>query len=143
MRDIQQAHWRRYGRNYFTRHDYRFKAKDIAADLFEQIVDRCGKFPEGSGLAGGKLMTNSDPLEGMTATDRCCSFEFHDIGRVVYRLSGTSTEGATLRVHIERYEPPVGNLDLDPQTALAPLIRASRRMAKLARYGSASPSSIS
>ncbi|MFN3727851.1 MAG: alpha-D-glucose phosphate-specific phosphoglucomutase [Allosphingosinicella sp.] len=136
--DIQRAHWAEYGRNYFTRHDY----EGLAAD---EIVAHLRARIEGAEADPGHRafeFSYSDPVDGSESHGQGLCFHRGEGERIVYRLSGTGTEGATLRVYIERYELPEGALDHDPQAALAQLIAESRRIASLDRLGIGAPSAI-
>ena len=70
-------------------------------------------------------------MDGSTATQQGVRILFHGGGRIVYRLSGTGTQGATLRVYIERHEPDPSRHGDDPQQALAPLISIAREIAAI------------
>ena len=85
-----------------------------------------------------------DPVDGsLSDAARACGILFADGARIVYRLSGTGTAGATLRVYLERYEPDPARHDQDPQAALAPLIELADRIAAIrARTGRRAPSVI-
>src|SRR5690606_28908471 len=112
---IQQAHWARFGRNYFTRHDYEDLPAETAERMMERIAEQVKNGPSEPGFAEAFDFTYVDPVDGSTSSRQGSCFHTPDGGRVVYRLSGTGTAGATLRVYIERYEAPAGDLGLDPQ----------------------------
>ncbi|HHG88873.1 MAG TPA: alpha-D-glucose phosphate-specific phosphoglucomutase, partial [Devosia sp.] len=87
--------------------------------------------------------TYTDPVDGSVAEHQGLRIIFEDGARIVLRLSGTGTVGATLRLYVERYEPPGGKLDVETQEALADLIGAAEELAGIkAATGRAAPSVI-
>jgi phosphoglucomutase len=145
--EIVVEHWATYGRNYYTRHDYEEVDVDAATALMTALRDR---LPGLKGtLQGGREVTLADDFEYHDPVDRSISSHqgirvgFADGSRLVLRLSGTGTVGATLRVYLERYEPPEGNHDLDTQEALQPLISLAEELAGIhERTGRGGPSVI-
>ncbi|TFI58746.1 alpha-D-glucose phosphate-specific phosphoglucomutase [Sphingomonas parva] len=135
--EILRDHWARFGRNYYARHDYEALAVDAANQVMDGLRARLG------GLAGtranGLAVAGADDFEYLDPTDQSLSrnqglrVRFDDGSRIVFRLSGTGTEGATLRVYLERYEPAGGDLGMDVGTALQPLIAAAEELAGIAR----------
>ncbi|MFN3388406.1 MAG: alpha-D-glucose phosphate-specific phosphoglucomutase [Allosphingosinicella sp.] len=142
--EIQAAHWARYGRNYFTRHDYEGlsgeTAQAVVARLEARIADPAAA--EVAGLGRAFSFEYTDPVDGSVSRNQGWCFHFEGEGRVVYRLSGTGTEGATLRAYVERYEPAGGDLHRETQEKLAPLIAASRALAGMDALGVGAPSAI-
>jgi phosphoglucomutase len=142
--EIVREHWRRFGRNYYTRHDY--EAVDAAAA--GQLMDHLRiLLPDLPGKRLGDLTVEyaddfsyTDPVDGSVASGQGIRIGFEGGSRIVMRLSGTGTEGATLRVYIERYEPDPALHEQDVQAALAPLIVTARELAQIeARTGRAEP----
>ncbi|MHA6767028.1 alpha-D-glucose phosphate-specific phosphoglucomutase [Sphingobium ummariense] len=135
---IMAEHWATYGRNYYARHDYEAIAKDRADALMAALRDRLEGLP-GTVNSGGTV-SSADDFAYTDLTDQSVSRNqgvrilFDDGSRVVFRLSGTGTEGATLRVYIERYVGPDGDLGLSTGEALAPLIAAAQEVADIASY---------
>jgi Phosphoglucomutase len=131
--DIVRGHWARYGRNYYSRHDYEAIDTEAANGLMDKL--------RGLSLAGRTLgryrvafnddFAYTDPVDGSVSTKQGIRIVFEDGSRIVYRLSGTGTEGATLRVYIERFEPDAARHDLDPQEALADLIDIAGELAEI------------
>ena len=118
--DIMRDHWRTYGRNYYARHDYEEVASEGANALMKGLRDRLGALP---GQSFGALSVKSaddfsyhDPVDGSDSAHQGIRVLFADGSRIVYRLSGTGTAGATLRVYIERFEAE--KLDMDTGEAL-------------------------
>ena len=135
--ELAREHWATYGRNYYTRHD--FEEVDLAAAtaLTEALRAQLSRLP---GKRFGALTVEAaddfeyhDPVDGSDTKGQGVRVMFEGGSRIVYRLSGTGTVGATLRVYIERYEPPGENLALDAQAALADLIALSRSLAEIER----------
>lgn len=140
-------HWATYGRNYYTRHDYDEVDSAAANALVEALRAKLPGLP-GQSLAGREVtyaddFTYHDPVDGSSSAKQGVRIGFKDGSRIVFRLSGTGTVGATLRVYIERYEPPHGQHDLETQLALAPLIALADEIAGIkARTGRDAPSVI-
>lgn len=143
--DIVTAHWAKYGRNYYSRHDYEGIDTAAANGLMEHL--------RGMSLKGTKLgaftvafnddFAYTDPVDGSVSTQQGIRIVFEDGSRIVLRLSGTGTEGATLRVYIERYEPDPARQGLDPQVALADLIQIANDVAEIEkRTGRKAPTVI-
>jgi phosphoglucomutase len=145
--ELVQEHWRTYGRNYYTRHDYEEIDLTAAKGLMAALRDATATLP---GKSFGALKVEAaddfayhDPVDGSDATDQGIRVMFEGGSRIVYRLSGTGTVGATLRVYIEHYEGPSGKLDQDTQAALADLITLSRSLAEIEkRTGRKAPTVI-
>ena len=140
LREILTAHWGEHGRDYYSRHDYEGVDKGAAEAL---MADLRGRLPELSGRSFGALtvadaddFSYRDPVDGSSASGQGLRIFFEEDARAVFRLSGTGTVGATLRVYLERYEEGSGELGLDPQEALAPVIAAAEEIAGIrARLG--------
>ena len=145
--EIMRDHWARYGRNYYSRHDY--EAIDAAAanklmdDLRGRLDTLSGQMFAGLAVAQADDFSYTDPVDNSVTEHQGIRILFEGGSRIVMRLSGTGTEGATLRVYIERYEPKDGRLDLDTQAALSDLIEAAEAIASIAkRTGRNAPSVI-
>jgi phosphoglucomutase len=131
--DIVKKHWAEYGRNYYSRHDYEEVESERANRLMDGLNGRLSSLP-GTRLgaltiANADNFTYHDPVDGSTSANQGVRILFEGGSRIVYRLSGTGTSGATLRVYIERYEPDPARHDLDTQAALADLIAAADELA--------------
>jgi phosphoglucomutase len=135
---ILQDHWARYGRNYYSRHDFEAIATDQAdammAALRGTLATLPGQMVEGMRISAADDFAYTDPVDGSVSTGQGVRILFEDGSRIVLRLSGTGTEGATLRLYLERYVAGPGGLDHDPQEALAPVIRAAHDLAGIARF---------
>jgi phosphoglucomutase len=142
--DILKEHWATYGRNYYSRHDFEaietLKADAMFAALRGSLPGLAGRQLEGMTITSGDDFAYTDPVDGSVSTKQGVRVLFADGSRIVYRLSGTGTEGATLRVYLERYAAGPGGLDLDAQEALGPVIRAAHALAEIAGHtGRAAP----
>jgi phosphoglucomutase len=145
--EIVREHWRTYGRNYYTRHDYdevdSAVANTLVEDLRAALPSLAGKTVGGGTIAYADDFTYHDPVDGSTSAKQGVRIGFSDGSRIVLRLSGTGTVGATLRLYLETYEPPNGQHDLDTQRALGDLIDAAEQLAGIrARTGRSEPSVI-
>ncbi|MGX8009101.1 alpha-D-glucose phosphate-specific phosphoglucomutase [Mesorhizobium sp. ORM8.1] len=128
-KQIVTEHWATYGRNYYSRHDYEEVESDRANALVDELRAKLGSLP-GTSVRGLKIakaddFAYHDPVDGSVSEHQGIRILFEGGSRVVLRLSGTGTSGATLRVYIERYEPDKNRHDLDTQEALADLIAAA------------------
>ncbi len=136
--EIMQTHWATYGRNYYARHDYEAIAKDRADALIAGLRDKLSALP-GVPNSGGTVKSAddfayTDPTDQSVSRNQGIRILFEDGSRIVFRLSGTGTEGATLRVYIERYVDRHGKLDMDTADALAPLVRAAQEIADISGF---------
>lgn len=136
--EIMADHWERFGRTYYSRHDYESLPVDIAELMLNQfraaMPTMPGQVVEGLTVAAVDEFAYADPVDGSVSSGQGLRVLFEDGARVVLRLSGTGTEGATLRVYLERYEPGPDGLTLDPQAALAPVIRATEVLVGIEGY---------
>jgi phosphoglucomutase len=135
---IMADHWATYGRNYYARHDYEAIAKDRADALMAALRGKLATLP-GTTNSGGTVKSAddfayTDPTDQSVSKNQGVRILFEDGSRVVFRLSGTGTQGATLRVYIERYVGSDGALDLETSDALAPLIAAAQEVADIAGF---------
>jgi phosphoglucomutase len=145
--DLAHEHWATYGRNYYTRHDYDEVDLGAANALMDALRGQFATLP-GTAFGPHKVLAADDfeyhdPVDGSDTKGQGVRVMLEGGSRIVYRLSGTGTVGATLRVYIERYEPPNGNLGQDAQEALADFIALSRLLAEIQkRTGRTEPSVI-
>ena len=141
--EIVTAHWREYGRNFYSRHDYEEVDAEAAGGLMKALRDMLPMLPGQHGITAADDFAYDDPVDGSRTTAQGIRLMFEDGSRIVYRLSGTGTAGATLRVYIERYEPDASRHGTETQTALADLIALSREIPEIERRtGRAAPSVI-
>lgn len=123
---ILQSHWETYGRNYYSRHDYEGIDTDAANALVARLRDKVKTLP-GTALGNRTVkasddFTYTDPIDGSVSEHQGIRIMFEDGSRILFRLSGTGTVGATLRVYFEQYEPGPDRLEEDPQAVLSELV---------------------
>lgn len=135
---LAREHWAKFGRNYYARHDYEAlptdKADALMADLKDSLATLPGKSFGRLEIAEADNFSYLDPVDGSTSSNQGVRVMFVGGSRVVFRLSGTGTEGATLRVYLERYEPAGGDLDRETPDMLADLIAAADAIAGITRH---------
>jgi phosphoglucomutase len=145
--DIMRDHWRRYGRHYYSRHDYEEVDADAAQGLMHHLRAQL------DGLAGQTFgdarveqaddFAYLDPVDASTSEHQGIRVLLEGGARIVYRLSGTGTAGATLRVYLEAFEPDPAKHEQDPQAALRPLIALADTIAGIKeRTGRSAPTVI-
>ncbi|UGY11208.1 alpha-D-glucose phosphate-specific phosphoglucomutase [Phyllobacterium pellucidum] len=145
--DIAREHWATYGRNYYSRHDYEgvdtAGANKMMDDLRGKLASLPGTKVQGLTIATADDFAYHDPVDKSVSENQGIRVLFEGGSRVVFRLSGTGTSGATVRVYVERYEPDPKRHDLETQSALADLIRAAEDLAGIkAHTGRDKPSVI-
>ena len=144
---IVAEHWRRYGRDFYARHDYEAIPVEPANRLIERLRDRLTSLPgERIGeytVRAADDFSYTDPVDGSVSEHQGIRVEFAEGARAVYRLSGTGTEGATLRVYLERFEADPARHGAGTETALATLATAAAGLADIeATIGRSRPSVI-
>ncbi|SES65620.1 alpha-D-glucose phosphate-specific phosphoglucomutase [Oceanicella actignis] len=141
---LMAEHWRRFGRDYFTRHDYEAldpaPARALIEDLRAALPDLPGRSAGGLRIEAADDFAYVDPVTGERAAAQGVRIFFADGARATLRLSGTGTVGATLRIYMERHEPDPARHGLDPQAALADVAAAVEALTGLrARTGRQGP----
>ena len=133
VKAIVEKHWAEFGRNYYSRHDYEGveteRANALIAGLRAQLTSLPGKSFVGLTVENADDFSYLDPVDHSTSSNQGIRVLFQGGSRVVFRLSGTGTSGATLRVYIERYEPDAAKHGIETQEALADLIAAAEEIA--------------
>ncbi len=129
------GHWEKYGRNYYSRHDYEEIPADAAKAVIEKVRDSFGDL-QGAQLGQYRVLfcddfRYTDPVDGSISTGQGLRIGFTDGSRIVFRISGTGTSGATLRVYLESFEADVAKQKMDAQDALSELIAISRKISGL------------
>lgn len=147
VKQIAHEHWAHFGRNYYTRHDYEDIDSSVAKDLMQALAlrmrDLTGHELEGRLVATADDFSYLDPVDGSLSKNQGLRIVFEDGCRIVYRLSGTGTSGATLRVYIERFEGNPTRHGMETQAALADLILLADSLAGIrVRTGRLAPSVI-
>lgn len=134
--DIVKDHWKKYGRNYYSRHDYvnidSKRAEELMEHLRAQLDSLSGKRFVTCVIDSADEFSYTDPVDGSVSQRQGIRIFFTDGSRIVFRLSGTGTVGATVRVYFDRYEKDL--LDMEMQTALGELIDIAETVAKIAFY---------
>ena len=144
---IVQEHWRRFGRNFYTRHDYEGIDTDAANGLMAHLQARLAGLPgtvlDGYSVEYADNFAYTDPVDGSVSENQGIRIGFNDGSRIVYRLSGTGTEGATLRVYLEAYEPDPEKQSRETAGVMQPLVNIAASLAEIAqRTGREAPSVI-
>ena len=147
VEQILRSHWQRFGRNYYSRHDYEgvdsAAANGLMAHLRASLATLPGQTIAGATIATADDFAYTDPVDGSVSTAQGIRIGLKDGSRVVFRLSGTGTEGATLRVYLERFEPDPSQHAVETQQALAPLIALADQLAGIReRTGRSAPTVI-
>jgi phosphoglucomutase len=136
--ELMSDHWRTYGRNYYSRHDYEAVDAGRAAEMMDalrtRLADLSGTVVEGMTVEAADDFAYVDPVDASRTEGQGVRVSFSGGARVVYRLSGTGTVGATLRVYLERYEADPDRLDLPVDAALAPVIAAAQEIAGIRAF---------
>lgn len=136
--EIARDHWARFGRNYYARHDYEgvdsAAADALMAALRADLPVLPGRRYGPLTVAAADDFAYRDPTDDSVSANQGVRVLFEGGSRVVFRLSGTGTSGATLRVYLERYEPADGYLDTDTGTMLADIVAAAEEIAGIARH---------
>ena len=136
--EIVREHWASFGRNYYARFDYEevdaAAANALMAELRDQLEHLLGRQAGGHTVAYADDFAYVDPVDGSTAEKQGVRILFDDGSRVVFRLSGTGTAGATLRVYLERFEADPSRQDEEVRSALAGVIQAAEELAGIRRH---------
>ncbi len=145
--NIVHEHWRKFGRDIYSRHDYEAVATDIANGIFdhlrEQLPDLPGQTLDGNRVKYADEFSYQDPIDGSISRNQGIRIGFENGSRIVFRLSGTGTVGATLRIYLERYETDTDKHDQDAQQALAGMIELAEQLCEVKkRTGMGTPTVI-
>jgi len=132
---IVREHWRTYGRDFYTRHDYEELDSAVAQSLMDKLRVRLRGLP-GQRIGNRRVRAAddfqyTDPVDGTQASAQGLRVLFEDGARIVYRLSGTGTQGATLRLYVEAFEPDPARQTRDTQEVLAELVAAALDVAEI------------
>lgn len=145
--EIVQEHWQKFGRDIYSRHDYEAVDSNIANEMMtslrEQITTLKGQVFGDYVVSYADEFCYHDSVDGSTSANQGFRMGFENGSRIVFRLSGTGTVGATLRIYIERYEPDAQKHNQDPQVALAELIELAEKFCGVkSRTGRTEPTVI-
>jgi phosphoglucomutase len=139
VQEIVMAHWAEYGRNVYSRHDYEAIPTEAANGVMVHIKAQFASLPSQIfGKTSNQYTVKTaddfsytDPIDGSVSTNQGVRILFDDGSRIVFRLSGTGTEGSTLRIYLEAYEPNIENHHLDAQVALKEMIEIALKISEL------------
>eukprot|EP00898_Chlorokybus_atmophyticus_P004305 jgi/Chlat1/4876/Chrsp31S08943 len=145
VEDIVREHWKTYGRHFYCRYDYEEVSSDGANQLMAHLVsiqsslDSINKDIESLGVGDYKVkeadeFSYKDPVDGSVSAHQGIRFLFSDGSRLVFRLSGTGSSGATIRMYIEQYTDDASKIDLDTKTALQPLVDIALKLSKMQEF---------
>ena len=139
IKDIVMDHWKTYGRNFFSRYDYEGCATEDADKMVAHVRGVIAASPPGTMIGAYEVATANefsytDPIDGSVATNQGLRFVFTDGSRIIFRLSGTGSSGATIRMYIEQFEADPSKHDVDAQEALAGIIETALAMSKLEEF---------
>ena len=127
--------WKAHGRTVYSRHDYEAipdaQARELVGRLRAKLPALAGQTIAGCAVARADDFAYTDPVDGSISTHQGVRIILQDGSRVVFRLSGTGTDGATLRIYFERHEPDPGRHDLDTQQLLLPLVDLAESVAQV------------
>lgn len=135
VKEILFEHWKKFGRNFYSRHDYEDLPIEAARDVIETVRGRFGDLP-GSSLGEYKVLfcddfSYEDPIDGSLSRGQGLRIVFTDGSRIVFRLSGTGTQGATLRIYLESFESDASKHAMDAQEALSDLVAIAKEISNL------------
>lgn len=138
VENIVREHWAKYGRNFYSRHDYEGVDAKAANQLMEALFSQFEQLP-GQAFGSHRIefcddFSYTDPVDQSISTNQGLRIGFEDGSRIVFRLSGTGTEGATLRIYLESFEEDMAKHHLDAQEALADLIKIADDIAGIKKY---------
>jgi len=135
VKDIVDKHWQQYGRDYYSRHDYEAVDSDIAAQLFASLItklpDLTGQSFKGYTIVQADEFSYTDPIDSSISEHQGIRISFDNGSRIIFRLSGTGTEGATLRIYLEQYEEDASKHQMDPQIVLSDLIDIAETLSQV------------
>ena len=137
--DVVRAHWAKYGRNFFSRYDYEGVESDKAAAMVAHLQSVISAAKPGDAFGSFTLATAddfayTDPVDGSVSKNQGIRFVFTDGSRIIFRLSGTGSSGATVRLYVEQYSADPAAADVDAQEALGPIIEVALATSKLAEF---------
>ena len=133
--ELVTDHWQKYGRNFYSRHDYEAIESNIAnqimVNLREKLPRLNGVIYNGCKIKKADDFSYKDPIDGSISNNQGILIIFENDSRIIFRLSGTGTQGATLRIYLEKYEADRDKINLPAQQALAELINIAKDLTKI------------
>merc|ERR1712130_245102 len=142
VEDIVTAHWQEFGRNYYTRYDYETVDKAAAEKLFDHLREKAANFTDGKEaikseefkIGTADEFEYTDPVDKSVSKRQGMRFIMSDKSRIIFRLSGTGSVGATIRMYIEKYEGKDGNLTMKTADALASLVKIALDLSQMEEF---------
>jgi len=140
VEDVTKAHWAKYGRNYFSRYDYEGCESDGANAMVEHLAALQTSLNAGDMTLGGRKLSladnfsYTDPVDGSVSKGQGQRFVFEDGSRIIFRLSGTGSSGATVRIYLEKYEADPNKQGLDAQEGLAEFVKIALEASQLEKF---------
>jgi len=139
VEDVCMEHWAKFGRNFFSRYDYEGCATEDANKMMDHVRQVIADSPKGTKFGSFELdfaddFCYTDPVDGSVASKQGLRFVFSDGSRVIFRLSGTGSSGATIRMYIEQFEADTAKHGMDAQEALAEIIKVALDFSKLQEF---------
>merc|ERR1712232_577155 len=135
VEDVAMEHWKAYGRNYYTRYDYEGVDKPKAEEMMKMMGDLSGtlvgKEFDGMKIAKNDVFEYNAPVDGSVSKNQGIRFVFEDGSRIIFRLSGTGVAGATIRLYLEKYEAPSGDLTKHQFDVVKPLAEIALQLSGL------------
>lgn len=136
--EIMKSHWQDFGRNYYSRHDYEAiptnEANQLISELQARLPQLSGQMFAGETVRTADVFEYLDPVDGSKSKNQGIRIYFETGGRVVFRLSGTGTQGATLRIYLEQYAAPDEDTSKATQVALDAVRQAALEICKLTHH---------
>merc|ERR1711988_1207764 len=135
VEDVANEHWKEYGRNYYARYDYEGVDKPKSEEMMKTMGDKSGTLV-GKDFGGLTMKTNdvfeyTDPVDGSISKNQGVRFIFEDGSRIIFRLSGTGVAGATIRLYLEKYVAPDGDLAQHAFDVVLPLAEIALKLSGL------------
>ena len=138
VKEVCEAHWKEYGRNYYARYDYegvdKPAAEKMMADMVAKQPSLIGTTHGGMKIAKADMFEYTDPVDGSVSKNQGVRFMFDDGSRFVFRLSGTGVAGATIRMYLEKYVPPTGDLAMHAFDVVKPIADVALKISKLKEF---------
>lgn len=134
--EVAEAHWKEYGRNYYARYDYEGVDKPKAEEMMKMMGELSvgGTEVQGMKIAKNDVFEYTDPVDGSVSKNQGIRFIFEDGSRIIFRLSGTGVAGATVRLYLEKYTAPSGDLGQHAFEVVKPLAAIALELSKLKDY---------
>mmetsp|Transcript_42371 Transcript_42371/g.76044 ORF Transcript_42371/g.76044 Transcript_42371/m.76044 type:complete len:694 (+) Transcript_42371:45-2126(+) len=147
VEEITVAHWKEYGRNYYCRYDYEGVESDSANTMMKNLIEACatmkGKEMDGMKVESAENFEYKDPVDKSVSSNQGIKIVFTDGSRIIFRLSGTGSAGATIRLYLEKYTKPDGDLTLSQFEVVKPLAAIALELSDLPKLtGRSSPTVI-